>query len=105
MLSQVLATILVQIEDVLLTFLLGLFVTFLGILIIVILVKFAGYLFTKNNGVETIEKASEKPTQTVSDNDVPEHVKVAIIAAITAYYYQNENKTKADFIVKRIKRI
>ena len=105
MLNQILANALI--EDGLLTFILGLLVTFTGILTIVLFVKIIGGFFVKNNKEpvkkETVIKVEEKPI--VDNNEVPEHVKVAIIAAITAYYSENENKSKADFIVRRIKRI
>ena len=39
----------------------------------------------------------------VVEEGIPEHIKVAIIGAITAYYFEN-NKSNCDFIVRKIKR-
>ncbi len=96
------------IQDGALTLLLGLLVTFGGIAIIVIFVSLAGKLF-KVSSVDKkpevkVEKAIE-PAPIIKDDEVPEHVKVAIIAAIMAYYDKNEPKSKCDFVVRRIRRI
>ena len=107
MLNQLLANS--PLESGAITFILGLVITFLGITVIVIFVSLAGKLFNKTvkdekpvrvKEVKVVEKAPE-----IKRDDVPEHVKVAIIAAISAYYYENQPKSNCDFIVKRIKRI
>jgi hypothetical protein len=47
------------------------------------------------------EKPIEQPVEI--SNDIPAHVKVAIIGAITAYYFENQ-KSNCEFVVKKIKR-
>ena len=107
MINQLLAN--APIEDGLLTFVLGLFITFLGITIIVICVAIAGKFFNKNTVEKPIKVKEEKPAPApapvIESDDVPEHVKVAIIAAIMAYYKEEQPKSTCDFIVRRIKRI
>ena len=50
-----------------------------------------------------VEKVEEP--KVVVEEGIPEKVKVAIIAAISAYYFNNsENKSNCDFVVKKIKR-
>ena len=91
------------------TFVMGMLVIFLGITIIVLSVKIAGYFFNNSNDkAEKVEKVKEetKPVETVApvvEEGIPEHIKVAIIGAITAYYFEN-NKSNCDFIVRKIKR-
>ncbi len=98
------------VEAGLLTFVLGLLVTFFGITIIVICVSIAGKIFNKTSSSDKevivkvkVEKPAPAPIK--QSDEVPEHVKVAIIAAITAYYYQDQPKSTCDFVVRRIKRI
>ena len=90
------------------TFILGMVVVFLGIAILVLCVSLFGKL------IQVLEKKSEKPKkqqvkveekveqETANSDDIPEHVKVAIIAAISAYYQTAQEK--CDFVVKKIKR-
>ena len=88
------------------TFVLGLLVVFLGIAIIVIFVSLAGSVFNKSEQkeeVKPVEVVEEAPV--VVEEGIPEHVKVAIIAAISAYYFNNEeSKSNCDFVVRKIKR-
>ena len=91
------------------TFVLGMVVIFLGIAIIVLFVTIAGkVLNASENKKETKQpKAEVKPVvekvEEVADNgEVPDHIKVAIVAAITAYY--EEAKSNCDFVVKKIRR-
>ena len=91
------------------TFVLGMVVVFLGIAIIVLFVTLAGKVFNANdNKKETKQpKAEVKPVvetvEEVADNgEIPDHIKVAIVAAITAYY--EEAKSNCDFVVKKIRR-
>lgn len=91
------------------TFLLGILVVFFGITIIVLCVYGAGALFKKFDAVK--EKKAEAPATKLNEEEkvvvevgeVPEHVKVAIVAAISAYYFSE--KSNCDFKVKKIKRI
>lgn len=92
------------------TFVLGLLVIFFGITIIVVFVSIAGKIFSAGEAKEPkqpkvkVEKpvVVEKVEEPVVSNDVPDHIKVAIIAAISAYY--EETKSNCDFIVKKIRR-
>lgn len=88
------------------TFVLGMLVVFLGIAIIVIFVSLAGNVFNKSEKkeeVKSVEVVEEAPV--VVEEGIPEHVKVAIIAAISAYYFNNEeSKSNCDFVVRKIKR-
>ncbi|MBQ9782767.1 MAG: OadG family protein [Clostridia bacterium] len=97
-----------KLTEGLLTFCIGMVVIFFGIALIVICVKLAGYLFSTNKEQpkkEQPKKVEEKPIEqpVVVSNDIPNHVKLAIIGAITAYYYENQ-KSNCEFVVKKIKR-
>ncbi len=87
-------------------FILGLLVVFLGMTIIVLAVTLFGKLFSikfKKKEKPSKEPKAEILPATVEDNEVPEHVKAAIVAAITAYYFNQKSKP-CDFVVKSIKR-
>ncbi len=92
------------------TFVLGLLVVFFGIAIIVVFVTIAGKIFSTGESKEVkqpkveVEKpvVLEKVVAPVDDGEVPDHIKVAIIAAISAYY--EEAKSNCDFVVKKIRR-
>ncbi len=108
MLNQLLANS--PVEAGLLTFVLGLLVTFFGITVIVVCVAIAGKIFNKTPSSKKESKVNVKvekpaPAPIQQSDEVPEHVKVAIIAAISAYYYQDQPKSTCDFVVRRIKRI
>ena len=55
--------------------------------------------------VETANTVNVAPVSVVKNEEISPQVKAAIIAAISAYYFTNENKSTCDFIVKKIKRI
>ena len=91
------------------TFILGVLVIFLGMIIIVLAVSGMGVAMKK---FDEIKKEKSKPTKTVEitkveessvSEEIPEHVKVAIVAAIAAYYA--DSGVKNEFKVKKIKRI
>ena len=91
------------------TFLLGVLVVFLGMTVLVLAVSAMGMAMKNFDKIKT-EKS--KPTKTVeltkiseesSSEEIPEHVKVAIVAAIAAYYA--DSGVKNEFKVKKIKRI
>ena len=110
MLNQLLAISGEIIEAGLLTFVLGMLVTFLGIAIIVVFVSIAGNIFNKTAKEPKlkVEKKEIKveSVKEVQDEEISDTVKAAIIAAISAYYFTGEeSKAKCDFVVKRIKRI
>ena len=97
------------------TFLLGMIVIFLGMAILIVCVsgfgKIAGYVSKKVEG----KGKGEKPIQTERESeqaankaveigdDIPEDVKVAIIAAVTAYFADCGSEN--EFVVRKIKRI
>ncbi len=98
--------------------LIGLGVVFLGIVIIIAIIWLVGLLMRKTNNLEfltdlgkrkkvksteTAVSAPEDKVSAVQSDDIPDEVKVAIIAAIMAYYQEKEDK--CQFTVKRIKRI
>ena len=89
------------------TFILGIAVVFLGMIILVLSVSGLG---------KVISIATEKPKKNIEQkqeqvvvekkeetDDIPEHVKVAIVAAISAYY--SSSGVKNEFKVKKIKKI
>ena len=92
--------------------LIGFLVVFIGIILIIAIIWLIGLLMRKTNNLAFLTKIGKKknkkedpaPSQIVEDNEeVPDEVKAAIIAAIMAYYSQE--KPKCEFKVKRIKRI
>ena len=91
------------------TFVLGMVVIFLGITIIVLFVSLAGKILNKSESKtdKKQSKAEVKPVvetvvEVADDGEIPDHIKVAIVAAITAYY--EEAKSNCDFVVKKIRR-
>lgn len=86
--------------------LIGIGIVFIGIAIIVFILWLVGIIMKKTKGIELFKKKNRVQEVSVaesSDGDIPDEVKVAIMAAIMAYYSQ-ENP-KCEFKVKRIKRI
>lgn len=93
--------------------LIGFLVVFVGIVLIIFIIWLVGLIMRKTNNLEFLTKKREKKPKEVtatepsvaasSDEDVPDEVKAAIVAAIMAYYSDKEEK--CEFTVKRIKRI
>ena len=90
-------------------FVLGLLVVFLGMIIIILAVSLFGKIFSidfskfKKAKKSKKEEVAEILPNKETDNEVPEHVKAAIVAAISAYYFNQKSKP-CDFVVKSIKR-
>lgn len=85
-------------------FILGLLIIFLGMLIIVLAVSICGKVFSKlEEAKKPVKKVEVKPVEAQNNEEIPTHVKVAIITAISAYYFNQ--KSKCDFVVKKIKKI
>ena len=90
-------------------FVLGMLVVFLGMIIIILAVSLFGKIFSIDfSKLKKEKKAKKAPEAEVlpineSENEVPEHVKAAIVAAISAYYFNQKSKP-CDFVVKSIKR-
>ena len=94
--------------------LIGFIVVFVGIIIIIGIIWLVGLIMRKTNNLEFLTKKREKKVKadkktdipavaTSSDDDIPDEVKAAIVAAIMAYYQESEEK--CEFTVKRLKRI
>ncbi|MBQ3234563.1 MAG: OadG family protein [Clostridia bacterium] len=87
-------------------FVLGISVVFLGMIIIVLSVSICGKLMNKTANPPKKEEVVAQPikTEPVEDKneEIPTHVKAAIIAAISAYYFNQ--KSDCDFIVRKIRR-
>lgn len=96
--------------------LIGFVVVFVGIILIIAIIWLVGLIMRKTNNLEFLTKKKEKKTskqdikeganQTASDvseGEIPDEVKAAIVAAIMAYY--EEQPQKCQFTVKRIKRL
>lgn len=96
---------------------LGQLVTILGIVILIIIIALVGVIMKRVTGKEKKEKGKRavknqvKPAPdrkpevipSAPDGEIPAEVKVAIIAAISAYY--EAEQPHAEFTVRRIKRI
>lgn len=92
------------VEEGLMTFVLGMLVTFLGIATIIIFIALVGKLLSiEKNDKKTVRTEPVEVLPAQSDEISPE-VKAAIVAVITAYYFNASDK-KCDFKVKKIKRI
>ena len=94
--------------------LIGFVVVFVGIIIIIGIIWLVGLIMRKTNNLEFLTKKREKKPKTnkkeevpavaaEQSDDIPDEVKAAIVAAIMAYY--REQESKCEFTVKRIKRI
>lgn len=88
------------------TLFLGMVVVFVGMLIIVLAVSICGKILKSSYQPE---KKEEKPVEvqpiaetSAQSEEIPAHIKAAIIAAISAYYFNSQSK--CDFVVKKIKR-
>lgn len=90
--------------------LIGFLVVFLGIIIIILIIWLIGLLMRKTNNLEFLTQIGKKkktPSAEVAEapanDEVPDEVKAAIVAALMAYY--SKEQPKCEFKVKRIKRI
>lgn len=92
--------------------LIGFVIVFIGIAIIIAVIWLIGLLMRKTNNLAFLtnigkkKKSKSEPVQSqtdVQDDEISDEVKVAIVAAIMAYY--ESEQPKCEFKVKRIKRI
>jgi len=105
-------------SDAIINGILGQIVTFLGIVVLILLIALVGVIMKKFVGKDKKEengkrvvKNQVKPAPdrkpevipSAAPDEIPAEVKVAIIAAISAYY--EAEQPHAEFTVKRIKRI
>jgi len=95
----------VVIQTGLIGFFLGIAIVFLGIAIIVAVVFIVGKVIKANPSEKKIEEVPVEPqieeVTPVSD-DIPDHIKVAIMAAVMAYFEQQNEK--CEFTVRKIVR-
>ena len=92
--------------EALLYALIGFVVTFIGIVILIFIVWLCGKIvrcFTKSKKKQAAAEAVSADNAVAAAEDVSDDVRVAIIAAIAAYY-ASENAA-CEFQVKRIKRL
>ncbi|MCM1437982.1 MAG: OadG family protein [Roseburia sp.] len=96
--------------------LIGFIVVFAGIVIIIGIIWLVGLIMRKTDNLAFLSKKREKKADkkdaegvktlqstATSDGDIPDEVKAAIVAALMAYYQEQE--PQCEFTVKRIKRI
>lgn len=101
--------------------LIGFMAVFLGIVLIISIIWFIGFVLRKTNNLAFLKKLNfivflkelsskrrksvdepVKATEEIND-EVPDEVKAAIVAAIMSYY--STEKPKCEFRVKRIKKL
>ena len=96
------------------TLVLGLLVVFLGMTIIILFVTLAGRIVSKKekkNAAANPDDEEEEvtitlpsaPAETAREDEIPDEIKAAIVAAIAAYY--DGEKAKPEFVVRKIKKI
>ena len=87
------------------TFLIGMIVIFGGMTILILCVTGFGKLasFIANKTEKKPEEKVEAKNEAVSEDGVPVEIRVAIIAAVAAYYA--ETRSKNEFTVKKIKKL
>lgn len=92
--------------------LLGFAIVFAGIVIIIFIIWLVGLLMRKTNNFAFLGKLFKKKSKVnvlqeskdmVDADEIPDEVKAAIMAAIMAYY--TNEQPKCEFKVKRIKRV
>lgn len=91
--------------EALLYALLGFFVTFLGIVLLIFIVWLCGQIVSRLSARKGSKKAAAPaaPAATAEEEGIGEEVRAAIIAAIAAHYADEEGT--CEFKVKRIKRL
>lgn len=98
----------VNVLDALIYAIIGLVVVFIGIALLVIIFSgFGAVMKSVTNKKPKTDKHAHvsvpQQAEAASEEEIPEAVKVAIVAAIMAYY--ETEKPRCEFTVKRIKRI
>ena len=109
MLLNVLAnTVTITLSETALYALIGVLIVFIGILFLILVVSIIGKVFSLKNQQKPTPKVEKEKTVPLlpqnKEDEIPEEVVAVIMASIMAYY-QNENGTRCEFKVKRIKRI
>lgn len=93
------------------TFVIGMAVIFLGMAVLILCVSGFGKIADaiarkadkKAEATNKSEAASVTESVSADEGDIPEDIRVAIIAAVSAYY--TENGSKNEFKVKKIKKL
>ena len=89
------------------TFVLGLIIVFAGMAILVLVVSLVAKVMTakakKKETAEETEMVEAVTETTVEEDGIPESVRVAIMAAVLAYY-EGEG-VKNELVVKKIKKL
>ena len=87
------------------TFLIGMVVIFGGMTVLILCVTAFGKLasYVANKTEKKSEEKVEAKNEAVLEDGVPEEIRVAIIAAVAAYYA--ESRSKNEFTVKKIKKL
>ena len=93
--------------------LIGFLIVFVGITIIIAIIWLIGLLMRKTDNLAFLTNKGKKkkeqsetvtmPQTVIEDDEIPDEVKAAIVAAIMAYYQTEQ--PQCEFKVKRIKRI
>lgn len=92
--------------------LIGFVAVFIGITLIICIIWLMGFVLRKTNNFAFLKRLSLKKRNKVNEpvtvteeinDDVPNEVKAAIVAAIMSYY--STEKPKCEFRVKRIKKL
>lgn len=89
--------------EVFLFALIGFAITFIGIIILIGVVWLCGYIVNRLGNRKDKEAETPAPAISVAEDGIGEEVRVAIVAAIAAYY-ASENSS-CEFKVKRIRKI
>lgn len=90
--------------------LIGFVVVLVGIVIIIFIIWLLGLILRKTDNLTFLTRRPKKAkkiekvnTEEISEDGLTDEIKVAIIAAIMAYY--SEEKPECEFKVRRIKRL
>ena len=87
---------------------LGILVIFIGMITIVLSVTICGKIMNKttepkkNEQLKVVEQPKVVESVSSESEEIPTHIKAAIVAAISAYYFNQ--KSDCDFIVRKIRR-
>ena len=90
------------------TLVLGLLVVFIGMTITILFVTLSGKIVSRKDtnddeDEEVTMTLPSAPVETAKEDEIPDEIKAAIVAAIAAYY--DGEKAKPEFVVRKIKKI
>ena len=84
--------------------LIGFFVVFIGISILIFIVWLVGLILTKFSQVKEKKVVTTAPVEEVLNEETNDEELVAVITAAISVIYAKENR-KAEFVVRKIKKI